>query len=173
MCERFALLALKADKMFRISARLVLQSARGAGFDYRLRLHSGVTENILRHFDLIAYSFHVVIHEPAQGHRNQIDGRPLHVWTFSLPTSCRSGDAHDVLVLCVDPTRLSVDEAAVFFEEFRSVSGVNPSLLLMTRFAHCNRIFVLSPHCSGVVSRALLDVLIAASAVPTRGGSVG
>ena len=35
----------------------------------------------------------------------------------------------------------------------------------MTRFAHCNRIFALSPHCSGVVSHALLCVLIAASPV--------
>ena len=35
----------------------------------------------------------------------------------------------------------------------------------MTRFAHCNRIFARSPHCSGVVSRALLCVLIAASSV--------
>ena len=41
---------------------------------------------------------------------------------------------------------------------------VNPSLLLMTRFAHCNRIVALSPHCSGVVSHALC-VLIAASQV--------
>ena len=32
----------------------------------------------------------------------------------------------------------------------------------MTRFAHCNRIFALSPHCSGVVSHALLCVIIAA-----------
>ena len=35
----------------------------------------------------------------------------------------------------------------------------------MTRFAHCNRIFAFSPHCSGVVSRALHCVLIAASPV--------
>ena len=38
-------------------------------------------------------------------------------------------------------------------------------MLLTTRFAPCNRIFALSPHCSGVVSRALLCVLIAASEV--------
>ena len=35
----------------------------------------------------------------------------------------------------------------------------------MTRFAHCNRIFAVSPQCSGVVSHELLDVLIAASPV--------
>ena len=35
----------------------------------------------------------------------------------------------------------------------------------MTRFAPCNRIFAISPHCSGVVSHALLCVLIAASPV--------
>ena len=40
-----------------------------------------------------------------------------------------------------------------------------PVFSSMTRFAHCNRIFARSPHCSGVVSHALLCVLIAASAV--------
>ena len=35
----------------------------------------------------------------------------------------------------------------------------------MTRFAHCNRIFARSRHCSSAVSRALLCVLIAASSV--------
>ena len=42
---------------------------------------------------------------------------------------------------------------------------VIPFLLLVTKVAHCNRIFARSPHCSGVVSHALLCVLIAASAV--------
>ena len=50
--------------MFHISGRVVLLNARSPGFDYRLRSHSGVTENILRLFQLIANSFHVVIHEP-------------------------------------------------------------------------------------------------------------
>ena len=45
--------------------------------------------------------FHVVIHEPPQAHRKyQIEGRPLHVWTFSLPISHRTDDAHDMLLLC-------------------------------------------------------------------------
>ena len=58
-----------------------------------------------------------------------------------------------------------MDEAAVFFEKISSSFCVRPSLPLMTRFAHCNRIFARSPHCSGAVSRALLCVLIAASSV--------
>ena len=45
---------------------------------------------------------------------------------------------------------------------------VNQSLLLMTRFAHYNRILAPSPQCSGVVSHELFDVLIAASSVQHR-----
>ena len=147
-----------AERMFR--------SAHGARFDDRLQFHSGVSQNTVGHFELTAHLISCGHPRASQAHRKyQIEGRPLHVWTFSLPTSRRTRDAHDLFLLCVHSTRLSVDEAAVFFEEFRSVSGVNPSLLLMTRFAHCNRIFALSPHCSGVVSHALLCVLIATSPV--------
>ena len=149
--------------MLRISAERMFRSARGARFDDRLQFHSGVAQKTVAHFELPISRRHP---RATQAHRQyQIEGRPLYVWTFSLPTSRRTRDAHDVLVLCVDPTRFSVDEAAVFFEKFRPVSGVNPSLLLMTRFAHCNRIFALSPHCSGVVSHALHCVLIADSPV--------
>ena len=63
VCDRVALLAVSADEVLHISARLVLGSARGAGFDDRLLFHGGVTENILRHFELIAYWFHMVIPE--------------------------------------------------------------------------------------------------------------
>ena len=57
VCDRLSLLAVRADGMLHISLRLVLRSARGAGFDDRLLFHSGVTQIILRHFQLIAYSF--------------------------------------------------------------------------------------------------------------------
>ena len=57
VCDRLSLLAMKAEEMLHISMRLVLRSARGAGFDDRLLFHSGVTEIILRHFLLIAHSF--------------------------------------------------------------------------------------------------------------------
>ena len=142
MCERVALLAQRADETLHISARLVLQSARGAGFDYRLRLQSGVTENILRHFDLIAYSFHVVIHEPRRHTTDSMFGRSVCQLLADQVT-------HTTCFSCLFIRRVSQsDEAAVFFEECRPVSGVNPSLLLMTRFAPCNRIFALSHHCS-------------------------
>ena len=62
--------------MLHISLRLVLRSARGAGFDDRLLFYGGVTENILRHFQLIAYSFSFGTPRAAQGHRKyQIEGR--------------------------------------------------------------------------------------------------
>ena len=56
MCERFALLALKADKMFRISARLVLLSAR-----CRLRLSVAVTKRCHREHSL-TFRAHCLIH---------------------------------------------------------------------------------------------------------------
>ena len=62
--------------MLHISLRLVLRSARGADFDDRLLFPSGVTDIILRHFWLIAYSFSFGTLRAAQGHRKyQIEGR--------------------------------------------------------------------------------------------------
>ena len=87
--------------MLHITLRLVLRSARGADFDDRLLFHSGVTDIILRHFWLIAYSFSFGTPRAAQEHRKyQIESSPPYVWTFILPTWRRTDVAHDVLVLC-------------------------------------------------------------------------
>ena len=43
--------------MLRISAGRMFRSARGARFDDRLQFHSGVAQNTVGHFELIAYSF--------------------------------------------------------------------------------------------------------------------
>ena len=64
VCDTVALMALRADELFHVCARLVLGSARGAGFGDRLRFHSGVTENIHRRFEFIAYLCYVIIREP-------------------------------------------------------------------------------------------------------------
>ena len=53
------------------------------------------------HFELIAHPISRRHPRASQAHRKyQIEGRPLHVWTFSLPTSRRTDDAHDMLLLC-------------------------------------------------------------------------
>ena len=109
--------------MLRFSAKLMFRSAHGARFDDRLQFHSGASQNTVGHFELTADLISCGHPRDSQAHRKyQIEGRPLHVWTFSLPTSRPTDNAHDMLLLCVDPTRLSVDEAAVFFVEYRPVS---------------------------------------------------
>ena len=80
----------------------------------RLQFYSGVSQNTVGHFELTAHIISCGYPRASQAHRKyQIERRPLHVWTFSLPTSRRTDDARDMSVLCVDPTRLSVDEAAI------------------------------------------------------------
>ena len=148
-------MALRVDEMLRISAARMFRSAHGARFDDRLQFHSGVAQNTVGHFELTANQILCGHPRASQAHRkHQIEGRSLHVWTFSLPISRRTDD-----------------DASLSGRSRRLLRGisssfcVNPSLLLMTRFAHCNRIFAHSHHCSGVVSHALLGVLIAASPV--------
>ena len=50
--------------MLRISAERMFRRARGARFDDRFQFHWCVAQKTVGHFELIAYSFHVVIHEP-------------------------------------------------------------------------------------------------------------
>ena len=86
--------------MLRTSAGRMFRSARGARFDERLQFHSGVAQNTVGHFELTAHPISCGHRRASQAHRKyQIEGRPLHVWTFSLPTSRRTDDAHDMLLL--------------------------------------------------------------------------
>ena len=79
----------------------MFRSARGASFDDRLQFHSGVAQNTVGHFGLTAHPISCGHPRVPQAHRKyQIEGRPLHVWTFSLPISHRTDDAHDMLLLC-------------------------------------------------------------------------
>ena len=108
--------------ILRISAERMFRSARGARFDDRLQFHWCVAQKTVGHFELNAHPISRRHPRASQAHRKyQIEGPSPYVWTFSLPTFRRTGDAYDMLLLCVDPTRLSVDEA-VFFEEYRPVS---------------------------------------------------
>ena len=153
--------------MLRISAERTFRSARGARFDWVAvsqwyRREHGWT------FRAHCPSNFVWSSRSLTGTPQVPDRRSGHsmFWTFSLTTSRRTDYAHDIVILCpLIPTSLSVDEAAVFLEKISSSFCVRPSLPLMTRFAHCNRIFARSPHCSGAVSRAMHCVLIAASSV--------
>ena len=98
---------------------VMFRSARGARFDDRLQFHSGVSENTVGHFELIAHPISCGHPRASEAHHKyQIEGRPLHVWMFGLPTSRRTDDAHDMLFSCVHPTRLSADEASLNFVQF-------------------------------------------------------
>ena len=109
-----------------VSLRGVCSEAHAVHALNGLQFHSGIAQNTVGHFELTAHPISFGHPRASQGHRKyQIEGWPPDVWTFSLPTSRRSDDAHDVLILCVDPKRLSVEEAAVFFEERRFVSAVS------------------------------------------------
>ena len=71
------LLALTVDEMLRISAERMFRSARGARFDDRLQFHSSVSQNTVGHFELIAHSFHAVIHEPRRHTTDSMFGRSV------------------------------------------------------------------------------------------------
>ena len=145
--------------MLRISAGRMFRSACGAGFEL------GCSFTVVSH--RIRLDISTCGHPRASQahHKYQIEGRSLHVWTFSLPTSRRTDDAHGSLLLCPLIRRVSQWTKTSFSSRNFVLFLQYPVFSSMTRFAHCNRIFARSPHCNGAVSHALLCVLIAASSV--------
>ena len=93
--------------MLRRSAGRMFRSAHGARFDDRLQFHSGASQNTVGHFELTAHLISCGHPRASQAHRKyQIEGRPLHVWTFSLPTP-REQMTHMTCCSCVLIRRVS------------------------------------------------------------------
>ena len=149
--------------MLHISARLVLGSARGAGFGDRLLFHSGVTENILRHFELIANSFHVVIPERRRhtASTRSKGGHPM----FGRSVCHFRAEQMTHTTCCLLIRRVSQWTKPPSSSRNVALFLQYPVFSSMTRFAHCNRIFAPGTRCTGEVSHAWHCVFIAASAV--------
>ena len=148
--------------MLHISARLVLPSARGAGFHDRLLFHGSVTENIHRRFEFISYSCHVKITERRRHTASTRSkcGHPMFVRSVcQLRAEQMTHTTCWVLIRRVSQwTKPFSSRNIVLFLQY-------PVFSSMTRSAHCNRIFARSLDCSGVVSHAMHCVLIGASAI--------
>ena len=162
LCDRVALLAVSADDMLHISARLVLPSARGAGFHGRLLFHGSVTENIHRQFEFISHSCHVKITERLRhtASTRSKGGHPMFGRSVcQLRAEQMTHTTCWVLIQRVSQwTKPFSLRNVVLFLQYPVFSSMNWSV-------HCNKIFARSLDCSGVVSHAMHCVLIGASAI--------
>ena len=128
-----------------------------------LQFHSGIAQNTVGHFELIANSFHVVIPERRRhtASTRSKGGHPM----FGRSVCHFRAEQMTHTTCCLLIRRVSQWTKPPSSSRNVALFLQYPVFSSMTRFAHCNRIFARSRHCNGVVSHAWHCVLIAASAV--------
>ena len=149
-----------------VSLRGVCSEAHAVHALIGLQFHSGIAQNTVGHFELTAHPISFSHPRASQAHHKyQIERGGHSMFGRSVCQLRAEQMTHTTCWSYVLIRHVSQWTKPPFSSRNDVLFLKYPVFSSMTRFAHCNRIFARSPHCSGVVSRALLCVLIAASAV--------